>query len=60
MCTHRTRLGILVSTLVAAAPFIAAGAEHRRTYEEMAAGSDKVILGTVGQKNSYFGNDSRI
>ena len=25
----------------------------------MAAGSDKVILGTVGQKNSYFGNDSR-
>jgi hypothetical protein len=40
--------------------WIAAGAERRRSYEELAVASDKVVLGTVGVKSSYWGDDAHI
>src|ERR1044072_3498190 len=54
---RRIQSMIVLSALVTV---IVSAAEHRRTYQEMASASDKVMLGTVGARNSYFGSDSRI
>jgi hypothetical protein len=42
------------------APWIAAGADRRQSYEELAAVSDKVVLGTVGVRSSYWGDADHI
>ena len=38
----------------------ASGANRRLSYDELAAGSDKVVLGTVGVKRSHYGDGGRI
>jgi hypothetical protein len=60
MFMNRTQSLVLAAACAALTTFTAAGAEHRRTYQDLAAASDKVMLGTVGARSSYFGSDSRI
>lgn len=60
MYINRTQLLTLAFAIATFAPFVASGAERRRNYQELAAASDKVVLGTVGSKTSYFGSDSLI
>jgi len=47
-------------TAAGLAQFAAFGADHRQTYEELAASSDKVVLGTVGVRSSHWGDDAHI
>src|SRR6476661_788442 len=60
MYINRTQLLTVAFTIATFAPLVASGAERRRNYQELAAASDKVVLGTVGSKSSYFGSDSLI
>ena len=41
-------------------PLTVAGANRRQNYDQLTAASDKVVVGVVGAKNSYWGDDSRI
>jgi len=47
-------------TAAGLAQFAAFGADRRQTYEELAASSDRVVLGTVGVRSSHWGDDAHI
>ncbi len=46
--------------MAAISPCLVQGANRSQTYDEMAAASDKVVLGTVSARSSHWGDDSRI
>ncbi len=54
---RRIALTLTAATLI---PFLAAGADRRQSYAELAAASDKVVLGTVAVKSSHWGDDAHI
>src|ERR1700709_185571 len=57
---HRTQTIVIATFIAALTPLTAAAANRRQNYDELAASSDKVLLGTVGVKSSHWGEDSRI
>jgi hypothetical protein len=57
---NRLSLLTLASLTAALLPLTAFGANRRQNFDELTASSDKVIVGTVGVKSSYWGDDSRI
>lgn len=57
---NRNQQLLISCALAALAPLAAAGADRRQGYEQLTAASDKVVVGVVGAKSSYWGEDSRI
>ncbi len=56
---HSSKLGAAL-LMAALSPCLVQGANRGQTYDEMAAASDKVVLGTVSARSSHWGDDSRI
>ena len=51
---------ILAAALAGLGPLSIFAANRRVSYEELAAASDKVVLGAVGVKSSHWGDDAHI
>jgi hypothetical protein len=56
------RIPTLSIALISAAslPFSVQGADRRQNYDELAALSDKILLGSVALRSSFWGDDARI
>ena len=54
---HPLIIAVALSVLV---PATFPAATRQRSYDELASASDRIVLGTIGAKSSYYGSGSRI
>src|SRR5690349_5203350 len=57
MSLHRPSV---IAAVLGLAALVASAADRRQTYAELAAASDRVLIGTVGSRASHWGDDAHI